>query len=74
MRDYCEVDCATCRVCRVFKQCPRGVVDDSVVEYVLDALQIGYDEGMRFAEQAIEYALEVEAPALRRGATLSHRN
>ena len=60
MRDFCDLDCNGCRVRRVFKQCPRNVVDDTVIGYVMDAMQIGYNEGLRLAELAIEYALEVE--------------
>ena len=71
MRDYCDLDCDACRVRRVFRQCPRNVVDDAVIGYVLDAMEIGYIEGIRLAEQAVEYALEVEA---RPGVALCRRN
>jgi hypothetical protein len=74
MRDYCDLDCSACRVRKVFRQCPRDVVEDTVIQYVLEALQIGYDEGLRFAEQAVEYALEADSPSLRRGAAFFGRN
>jgi hypothetical protein len=74
MRDYCDLDCSACRVRKVFRQCPRDAVEDTVIQYVLDALQIGYDEGLRFAEQAVEYALEVESPSVRAGAAFCRRN
>jgi hypothetical protein len=74
MRDYCDQDCGTCRVRKVFDKCPRGVIDDDVIGYVLEAWQIGYNEGLRFAEQAVEYALAAESPAIRNGTILCRRN
>lgn len=74
MRDYCDLDCGGCLVRKVFGQCPRDVVDDAAIQYVLDAWQIGYDAGLRFAEQAVEYALEAESPSVRTGTAFCRRN
>lgn len=74
MIDYCDVECSACRVRKVFGKCPRGVIDDEVIEYVLAGWQEGYSKGLRFAEQAVEYALAVETPAARSRAALSRRN
>lgn len=74
MRDYCDLDCGACRVRRVFGQCPRDVVDDRVIEYVQNAWQIGYEEGLRIAEQAVEYALEGGSPSVRTSAAFCRRN
>ncbi len=74
MKDHCDGDCGACRVRKVFGQCPSGVIDEKVIEYVQAAWQIGYDEGLSFAEQAVEYALSAESPAIRTTAVLCRRN